>query len=313
MKIPEIRLCALCAFLASTCAGAALADKPAADSKSAAKPKPAKDKSKYTKPVPTNFLRVLRNDKKVPTRLETSVVRYVPADGKGELVVDLVGAVHIGDKTYYDDLNKRFESYDVVLYELVAPKGTRIGKDERNDSAFGKAIKNLLDLESQVQKIDYTKKNLVHADMSPSEMAEAMKKRGDTGFSLVMSVFSDLMKQQNVRMKQMKKDGRKIPQISLATLLFDPNKTVKLKRYMAEEFDSQDPSGALGQTLNRMLIVDRNKAAMKVLDEQVKKGTKKIAIFYGAAHMPDFETRLLVDFGLKRKSVEWVTAWDIKE
>ena len=28
--------------------------------------------------------------------------------------------MHIGDKAYYDNLNKEFEQYDVLLYELVA-------------------------------------------------------------------------------------------------------------------------------------------------------------------------------------------------
>jgi hypothetical protein len=33
---------------------------------------------------------------------------------------------------------------------------------------------------------------------------------------------------------------------------------------------------------------------------------------FGAAHMPDFETRLLKEYGLKRKSTEWVRAWKLK-
>lgn len=301
----DVRVRVLAAVLAATFSAtvSAAGKAPAAAKKHAAKAR---------KPAPTKFLRVLRDRNKVPTKLETAIVRYVPADGKGELCVDLVGAVHIGDKAYYQKLNKRFEKYDVVCYELVAPKGTRIGKDERKNSAFGRAIKSLLELDSQVQQIDYTKKNFVHADLSFADMKKAMEKRGETGFSLVMSIFSDMMKQQNIRMKQMQKEGRKVPRISLATLLFDPQASVKLKRYMAEEFDSQDPSGSLGQTLNVMLIQDRNKAAVKVLKQQIKMGKKKIAVFYGAAHLPDFEKRLRAGLGLKRQSIEWVTAWDIK-
>lgn len=274
-----------------------------------------KDKKKdgYKKPKPTRFIRVLRDKKKVPKQLQTNVVRYIPANGKGKLQVDLVGAVHVGDKKYYQELNKLFEDYDVVLYELVAPKGTRIGKNERKNSTFARVVKNLLELDSQVVEIDYTKKNLVHADMSPSEMAKAMKKRGQTPLTLFMSVFSEMMKQQNKRVAQAKKGGRKLPQIGLGTLLFDPNRSIKLKRYMAEEFDTADPSMQLGSTLNVVLVADRNKAALKVLDQEIKKGRKKIAIFYGAAHMPDFEKRLMTEFGLKRKSVKWITAWDIKK
>ena len=39
---------------------------------------------------------------------------------KDDLAVDLVGAVHVGDKAYYQELNKLFKNYDAVLFELVA-------------------------------------------------------------------------------------------------------------------------------------------------------------------------------------------------
>jgi hypothetical protein len=47
-----------------------------------------------------------------------------------------------------------------------------------------------------------------------------------------------------------------------------------------------------------------------VLDEQLHAGKEKLAIFYGAAHLPDMETRLLAR-GFRRTELEWVTAWDV--
>ncbi|MFQ5734904.1 MAG: hypothetical protein ACE5KM_23460 [Planctomycetaceae bacterium] len=300
-----IRLHLLPALLAALCCSGALL---AADK---SKPVQAVKGERFQKPEPTRFLRVLRNAKKQPKSLETAIVKYVPANGKKTLEVALIGAVHVGDKAYYQKLNTAFETYDVVLYELVAPRGTRIKKNERNNSTFARIIKNVLELDSQIQQIDYTKKNFVHADLSFAEMAKAMKKRGHTGFSLFASVFADMMKQQNKRMQAANKGGKPLPEISLATLLFDPNRAIKLKRIMAEEFAGANAAAGLGGTLNSLLIDDRNKACIKVLDAQVKRGKKRIAIFYGAAHMPDFETRLLKEFGLKRTSVEWVQAWDL--
>lgn len=270
---------------------------------------------KYRKPKPTRFLRVKRNKKDVPQSLETAIVRYVPVQGNGKLVVDLVGAVHIGERSYYRELDKRFKDYDVVLYELVAPKGTRIKRGERNKGTFAMIIKTVLQLDSQVARINYMAKNFVHADMSPAEMSKAMKKRGETGFTLATSILSDLFREQNRRMATAQKQGRPLPQIDLATLLFDPNRSIKLKRVMAGQFDMLGDDGAtgLGNTLNRMLIVDRNAACLKVLDQQIKKGHKKIAIFYGAAHMPAFEKSLLADYGLKRDKVAWLMAWDMED
>jgi hypothetical protein len=51
---------------------------------------------------------------------------------------------------------------------------------------------------------------------------------------------------------------------------------------------------------------------MKVLQKELVGGKKKIAIFYGAAHMPDFERRLVEDFGMRRQGEEWLTAWDLR-
>ena len=79
--------------------------------------------AKTTKSKPTQFLRVTNDASGEPLALQTAITRYRPA--KGDLVVDLIGAVHIGEREYYRQLNTQFELYDVVLYELVAPQGTR--------------------------------------------------------------------------------------------------------------------------------------------------------------------------------------------
>jgi hypothetical protein len=52
---------------------------------------------------------------------------------------------------------------------------------------------------------------------------------------------------------------------------------------------------------------------MKVFQKELAKGKKKIAIFYGAGHMPDFEKRLRLDFGMEKKSVQWLEAWDLED
>ena len=58
-------------------------------------------------------------------------------------------------------------------------------------------------------------------------------------------------------------------------------------------------------------FVDRNAAALKVLQKQLAAGKKRIGIFYGAAHLPDLEKHLVEDFGLARGSQQWLTAWDL--
>ena len=75
----------------------------------------------------------------------------------------------------------------------------------------------------------------------------------------------------------------------------------QLKLTLAKQFASGGALEAgLGGTLNQILIQDRNQAAMKVLESEIQKGNKKLAIFYGAAHMPDFEKRLFDEFGMRK-------------
>ena len=72
-----------------------------------------------------HFMRVRKNNAGKPEALETSVTRYETVNAAGEpVIVDLIGVVHIGEKEYYQELNKHFEKYDALLYELVAPEGT---------------------------------------------------------------------------------------------------------------------------------------------------------------------------------------------
>jgi len=60
-----------------------------------------------------------------------------------------------------------------------------------------------------------------------------------------------------------------------------------------------------------VIVTERNKAAMNVLSDTIAQGKKKISLFYGAAHMPDFAKRL-ESMGFKPVATEWRMAWDLK-
>jgi hypothetical protein len=284
-----------------------------------AEPPAVENKPGLKKPAPSKFIRLQRNDQDEPAALETATVRYVPASGEGNLVVDLVSVVHVADGDYYEKLNKQLDQYDVVLYELVAAPGTRVPKGGKrkidNPIALLQMItKSLLQLESQTEQIDYTRKHFVHADLSPAQMAEAIRKRGDDGVTLALSFAADMLRQQNLRdMHKPKGAAKQHEDIDILSLLSDPDGPVKLKRLLAEQLENlASPEGSLGTTVHTILVSDRNEAALKVFQKELAKGKKKIAIFYGAAHMPDFEKRLREDFGLKRDREQWLTAWDLR-
>jgi TraB/PrgY/gumN family len=133
-----------------------------------------------------------------------------------------------------------------------------------------------------------------------------MKERGDDELTVVLGVVADFMRKQNLQKDQ---PAQALPDFDLTDLL----DSGKLKRMMAQQFESAGEDGGLGKTVNQILVQDRNKACMKVLSQQLTAGKKKIAIFYGAAHMPDFDKRLKEDFGMKRSSDNWIKAWNLED
>lgn len=264
----------------------------------------------------TEFLRMQLSEGQ-PQSLDTAVVSY-RGHGSSGAAVDLIGAVHIGEAAYYDRLNELFDSYDVLLYELVAPEGTSIPKGGKRSEGFNpvamlqNGAKNMLGLEAQLERIDYTKPHFVRADMTPRQIAQKMDERGDNALTLALDTFADVMRQQNLRNRM--PDSNRIAaldqEISLTDMLGNP---LKMKRLLAQQFaDTGSIDQAMGDALNQLLIVDRNAEALKGLQKQLAAGKRKIGIFYGAAHLPDLEKHLVDDFGLKKTKHEWLVAWDLQ-
>jgi hypothetical protein len=72
-------------------------------------------------------------------------------------------------------------------------------------------------------------------------------------------------------------------------------------------------TSAFGGEEGSTLITDRNAAALAVLEKRIARGDRRIAIFYGAAHMDDFDRRLREDFELQPGETVWLEAWDLRE
>jgi arsenate reductase-like glutaredoxin family protein len=267
------------------------------------------------------FIRLLRSDDGTVVALQTAIVAYGLPDAAAQakdgpkqppIEVHLIGAVHIGEAEYYEALNRAFQEYDAVLYELVAPEGTRVERgDARRDrsvvSRLQVGMKEMLELDFQLEHIDYQQENLVHADMSPEEFARTMEKRGESVWSIVLRMLGQSIAQQS-------KNPSRTSDFDLLMALFDRNRALKLKRLLAEQFEDLEGTmlafeGNEGSTI----ISERNKKALEVLKRELQAGKRKLAIFYGAGHLPDMEARLRQDFGLVRRGERWLTAWDMSD
>jgi len=259
------------------------------------------------------FLRVKESQAGSPEALECAVVTYKIASGPyAGAMIDLIGAVHIGEQSYYQRLNSMFKGYEAVLYELVAESTDRPQKSQKRRgggnpvSSLQTGMKDALKLSFQLDEIDYKAKNFVHADMNPSEFSQDMAKRNDG----VVSIMARLMGA-GFAMQTSKKANDNQAEMTAAMLSRDP---LKMRRAMAKQFESVDNQmvGIADKDGKSTLLTERNAKAFSVLEEQLKAGKRKLGVFYGAGHFPDMHQRLLKDFGAELVQTDWVEAWNLR-
>lgn len=253
--------------------------------------------SGFSRAQDTEFIRVEEDAK--AARLQTGVTRFE----KDGAVVDLIGAVHIGDRLYYEGLNQRFTDYEVLLFEMIGgehikhedPPVQKVA-DQKKPHALAllyDRVAKALKLVGQLDYIDYHAKNFVHADLSADEFSQKQLERGESIWKFLFKMDRGGTQPNPIKFILGAAFGR-------ADLL-----KLSLIHTMGE---GDDHIATLAG--DNVIIGDRNTRCLEVLDEQLAAGKKKIGIFYGAAHYPDMQKRLL-EKGFTRTNHEWVTAWNV--
>jgi hypothetical protein len=231
------------------------------------------------------------NNPKQLVAMQTAIVRYQgkPDSKYAGQVVDLVGVVHIGEADYYEDLDDRLSKYDVVLYELVAPDGTRFKPEDLKNrrsilSSMQSGMKEMLNLEYQLEKIDYMSENFRHADMSPDEFAKDMERRGDSIWKMVARMMG----------AGLASSGSNGGDAGLLLAMVSGNRSKMMKQTMARQLVEMEyiTAGMDDKHGENTIIKGRNVKAFKVLREELEKGKKNVAVFYGAGHLMDMADKL---------------------
>ncbi len=256
------------------------------------------------------FIRLQRDANQRPLALKTAIIRFVPADSpESGVFVDLVGVIHVGEASYYRELNRRFRAYDAVLYELVAPEEARVPvPGERPGTLVGGVqlgMTAMLDLDYQLDHIDYTAPNMVHADMTPEEFARSMRARNESFSGYFFRMLGRSLGEQA-------RDPLGSNDLRMLAAMLAPDRAQRMKLILAEEFAELGGEldlfdGPEGSTI----VTERNAKALEVLRREFAAGKRRLAIFYGAGHLADFQRRLQADFGMQRAAVEWVPAWSL--
>lgn len=256
------------------------------------------------------YLRISKSDEGKSLAMQTAIVRYVgqPNTKYADRIVDLVGVVHIGEGSYYADLGERLSTYDTVLYELVAPDGTRIRPEDLEGrrsllSSMQSGMKDMLNLQYQLEKIDYMSTNFRHADMSPDEFTQDLERRGDSIWKMVARMMGAGLASQSASGGD----------AGILFALFSDDRSKRMKQVMARQLIDMETvtAGMDDENGENTLIKGRNVKAFKILREELDAGKKEVAVFYGAGHLIDMAQRLENDFEMSATETTWLDAWDL--
>ncbi|XP_015866749.1 uncharacterized protein LOC107404316 [Ziziphus jujuba] len=149
-----------------------------------------------------DFMRFKRGVDGDSGKLQTAVVSYRKKFPwvllRPFLQVDLVSTIHIADKEYFITLQKELESYDCVLYEMVA---SRESLENRKNPAATKKLKGsrsrgfniigciqrqmarVLKLDFQLDCLDYQADNWCHADLDFETFKLLQLEKGESFFT----------------------------------------------------------------------------------------------------------------------------------
>ena len=269
------------------------------------------------------------------------VIRELHGAKKRAPVIYLVGVSHIGDAAYYEAVQNRLEMMELVLFEGVraseertkpkphdtsAPPPPKMPTRATNEFSLQADLARSLGLEFQLDAIDYERPHFLNSDMTITQIAEILnpgvklaspgtgtpvKPGEDSGaaqFESLMSAMDGSGFLGGVIQMGVKLIGSSTKLQTLVKLSF-----IEMLGSLEGDLSRMEmPSPGLKELL-KVLIEKRNHIVMEDLRATLaeKHPPKSSAIFYGAAHMPDMETRLQTELGYRPIKDEWLKAFSV--
>jgi hypothetical protein len=231
--------------------------------------------------------------------LDVGVAAY-EQPGSGRRVY-LVGAVHVAHIETFAAQQSLLDSMDLVLWEGVgASEKPEPEVLERFDVLFKSQVmlKNVLDLDFQLEQIDYERSFWRNSDMSINEVEAALTERGlplIPNEEVFRAVFGTLFKLVDPESIPRNPTVGKMYRASIAPLMADIDAVM-------------DQAGSRG--LKEVLIELRNEVVIEdLVDVLAEPGPERIGVYYGAAHLPGMDRALRDEMGLDYLGVHWIPAW----
>jgi hypothetical protein len=208
--------------------------------------------------------------------------------------VSLFSAVHTGDAGCYRELNVRFGTYQRVLHEAAT-----LGSDAPPpaEHPLFRQSRQQLELDSQLDAIDFTPPHFVQADATWEEFQRMQRERVEASGGVgpwPPAIVVNEASRDEIRevLRALNSGGRDLK--------------VASARYLAQQVDKM---AELDDGV--YLLSARNEIAIDTLRRHLERGDRDVALFYGAAHGRDLERRLL-ELGFEREGEpEYLDAWSI--
>ena len=192
------------------------------------------------------------------------------------------------------------EAVDVRGEAKDAQNGKQSGtqNDERRD--LYKELADALGVSLQVRSIDYDRPGWEPADLPMEELLDRLWKRGERSTTLEMLSNDSGLQQGVVRF-----------------LLSMVSQSPGFKKLVIQALGQggRQAERGLGDVDTRIIIDERNDAVIDALRALLarEEPPTSVAIFYGAAHMRDFEATLRDEFGLVPDDIRWDRAMWVDE
>lgn len=251
--------------------------------------------------------------------------------------VRLAGAIHIGDKEYYEALQRELlDPADVVLFEGVKYEGAA----PPDLGGLYAAIGQILGIGFQKDGIDYHAKNFVHCDITvkpgdalaqtvdSAQLNQAARMIGSLASMKTMLAQGDIARETEDAMKhqmvtvmaaQMGGESDEDAEAKLKERLGMGGELPDALKDRAEKAakalkklggPNMPEFGGMSEEMKREILDKRNAYVLERLKERLDAADAKqtIAVFYGAAHLPGMEKQL-VEWGYKPVETIWLKAW----
>jgi hypothetical protein len=231
--------------------------------------------------------------------LETGTARWHHAET--DTTVFLVGVVHIADRAYFGQLQRFLDSCDLVLFEGV-------GRGAANDEDLARlgtmmqmqlSLRGALGLDFQKDCVDYDRPFWRNSDVPIDEVLAELESRGaslPTDNPLVAGL------------------AKMVLGMAASGGDRDPTYRESLKIRVGPILAKADEilSRPAMDGMRGAILEHRNAFVVEDLEREFATGPRgrRIAVFYGAGHLPDLDDRL-GKLGLRFEGAAWHRAWDV--